>query len=106
MPALGRRPELASSLVYTAREEDAQVIGAVADLRPSNGVELLTRNLPDVDILVNILNTYGPEASFQNLKLCPDPILTPLRCIELGLLSGPLRGHKMNSSVSSGGDTL
>src|SRR3954463_9921150 len=41
--------------------EDAQVTGVAADLGTKEGVDLLTRTLPALDILVNNLGIFEPK---------------------------------------------
>jgi NAD(P)-dependent dehydrogenase (short-subunit alcohol dehydrogenase family) len=55
-----RRVEQAVQRVRTERQ-NAQVSGIAADLGTKEGVELLIRDVPTVDILVNNLGIYEPK---------------------------------------------
>ncbi len=64
------------------KQQDAQVTGVAADLGTREGVDLLTRQVPAVDILVNNLGIFEPK---------PFPEITDedwLRFFEVNVLSG------------------
>src|SRR5207253_2773440 len=70
--------------VHSIKKEnkDAQVTGVAADLGTKAGVDLLTRTLPALDILVNNLGIFEPK---------PFPDITDedwLRFFEVNVLSG------------------
>src|SRR5260370_28711926 len=59
----GRSPRRVEEAVQRIRTErkNAQVTGVAADLGTKEGVKLLTRDLPVVDILVNNLGIFEPK---------------------------------------------
>src|SRR5258708_27780669 len=59
----GRSPRRVEEAVQRIRTErkNAQVTGVAADLGRKEGVDLLTRDLPVVDILVNNLGIFEPK---------------------------------------------
>jgi len=65
-----------------AEQKDAQVTGLAADLATKAGVELLSKKLPAVDILVNNLGIFEPKPFFE----IPDEDW--LRFFEVNVLSG------------------
>ena len=80
----GRSQGRVEEAVHTIKKEnkDAQVTGLAADLGTKEGVDLLTRAVPALDILVNNLGIFEP-------KPFPDiPDEDWLRFFEVNVLSG------------------
>src|SRR5258708_21340446 len=80
----GRSQKRVDEAIERIRREqrEARVTGVAADLGSSKGVDVLTRSLPQVDILVNNLGIFEPKP-FTDI---PDDDW--LRFFEINVLSG------------------